>query len=175
LCIDACDEIMDKQGWSRGLIRYASEVEIETKQKPHLLKPKTIGYGLAILVATGLLAWSIFNQAKMDFSVAQVRSPLAVLMSDGRVQNSYEIKINNKLTRPLKLDINLRDLPNGELEIAGTAKEIIVPTDGYINLLVRVRQPMTSRGEQQKFEFVLTDKDGGIPPTSMSTTFNMPR
>ncbi len=175
LCIDACDEIMDKQGWQRGLIRYASELEIETKQKPHLLKPKTIGYGLAILVATGLLAWSIFNQAKMDFSVAQVRSPLAVLMSDGRVQNSYEIKINNKLTRPLKLDMNLRDLPKGELEIAGTAKEIIVPTDGYINLLVRVRQPMTSRGAQQKFEFVLIDKDGEVPPTNMPTTFNMPR
>jgi len=96
-------------------------------------------------------------------------------MADGRVQNSYEIKINNKLTRPLKLDMSLRDLPKGELELAGTTKEIVVPTDGYINMLVRVRQPMTTRGAQQRFEFVLTDKDGELPPTTMSSTFNMPR
>jgi len=96
-------------------------------------------------------------------------------MADGRVQNSYEVKINNKLTRPLKLDMSLRDLPKGELELAGTTKEIVVPNDGYLHLLVRVKQPMTSRGAQQKFELVLTDKEGEISPTSMSTTFNMPR
>jgi len=175
LCIDACDEIMDKQGWPRGLVRYASELEIETKQKPHIFKPKSIGYGIAILVVTALLVYGIFTQAKMDFSVAQVRSPLAVMMSDGRVQNSYEIKINNKLIRPLRLDISLNDLPKGELEIAGSNKEIVVPTDGYTTLLVRVKQPMTTRGAQQTFKFVLSDKDGELPPTSMSTTFNMPR
>ncbi|MEW5837946.1 MAG: cytochrome c oxidase accessory protein CcoG [Pseudomonadota bacterium] len=175
LCIDACDEIMDKQKWPRGLIRYASEVEIETKQKPHLLKPKSIGYAAAILVVAASLVYGVLNQAKMDFSVAQVRSPLAVMMSDGRVQNSYEIKINNKLTRPLHLDIGLQDLPKGELEIAGTSKEVVVPTDGYVNVLVRVKQPMTKRGEQQKFAFVLRDKDGELAPMSASATFNMPR
>jgi len=32
LCIDACDNIMDKQGWSRGLIRYTSENALEGKK-----------------------------------------------------------------------------------------------------------------------------------------------
>jgi cytochrome c oxidase accessory protein FixG len=175
LCVDACDEIMDKQGWERGLIRYASENEIETGKKPVIFKPKSIGYGIAILAVTGLLVWSIFNQAKMDFSVAQVRSPLAVMMNDGRVQNSYEIKINNKLTHPLHMEISMDDLPKASLEIAGTQQEIIVPSDGTLNFLVRVRQPLTQRGAQQNFNFVLKDVDGIVPPTSRRTTFNMPR
>jgi polyferredoxin len=111
----------------------------------------------------------------MDFSVAQVRSPLAVMMNDGRVQNSYEIKINNKLTHPLHMEISMDDLPKASLEIAGTQQEIIVPSDGTLNFLVRVRQPLTQRGAQQNFNFVLKDVDGIVPPTSRRTTFNMPR
>ena len=75
----------------------------------------------------------------------------------------------------MHLDIALQDLPKGELEIAGSNKAIVVPTDGYVSLLVRVKQPLTKRGEQQRFAFVLTDKEGELAPIATSSTFNMPR
>ncbi|MEO1750790.1 cytochrome c oxidase accessory protein CcoG [Thiofaba sp. EF100] len=175
LCIDACNEIMDKQGWERGLIRYASEQEIETGVKPRVFKPKTIGYGLAILVVIGLLAYGVLHQAPMDFSVNQVRNPLAVTLADGRVQNSYEIKINNKVPRPLRLDLGVEGLADAEIEIAGGKKDIEVPSDKLLRLLVRVKLPEGAKGTQQNFRFVLTDKDGQIEPVAMNATFNMPR
>ncbi|MGC8730977.1 MAG: cytochrome c oxidase accessory protein CcoG, partial [Halothiobacillaceae bacterium] len=175
LCIDACNEIMDKQGWERGLIRYASEQEIETGVKPRVFKPKTIGYGLAILVVTGFLIYGILHQAPMDFSVNQVRNPLAVTLADGRVQNSYEIKINNKISHPLRLDLGVEGLRDAEIEIAGGKKDIEVPSDKLLRLLVRVKLPEGAKGAQQNFRFVLTDKDGQLAPVTMHATFNMPR
>ncbi|MEW6766315.1 MAG: cytochrome c oxidase accessory protein CcoG [Pseudomonadota bacterium] len=175
LCVDACNEIMDKQGWERGLVRYASEEEIETGIKPRVLKPKTIGYGLAIMVVAGFLMYGVFHQAPMDFAVNQVRNPLAVTLSDGRVQNSYEIKINNKVAKPLNLALAVDGLPDAEIEIAGGKKEIEVASDNLLRLLVRVKRPAGARGTQQSFNFVLTDKEGQIDPVSMHATFNMPR
>lgn len=175
LCIDACDEIMDKQGWDGGLIRYASEQEIETGVKPRVLKPKTLGYGAAILVVTGFLIYGVLHQAPMDFAVNQVRNPLAVTLSDGRVQNSYEIKINNKLNHPLHLDLSVDGLSDADVEIAGGKKEIDVVSGNLLRLLVRVKRPAGPHGSQQNFRFVLSDKDAQIEPVSMNATFNMPR
>ncbi len=175
LCIDACNLIMDKQGWERGLVRYASEVEIETGVKPRVFKPKTIGYGLAILVAMVLLGYAVAHQAPMDFAVNQVRNPLAVTLADGRVQNSYEIKINNKIPKPLHLELGIEGLEQAEIEIAGGMQDIEVHPDKLLRLLVRVKLPAGERGEQRNFRFVLTDKDGKIDPVAMEATFNMPR
>lgn len=175
LCVDACNEIMDKQGWEHGLVRYASEQEIETGIKPRVLKPKTIGYGAAITVVFGFLIYGVLNQAPMDFAINQVRNPLAVTLSDGRVQNSYEIKINNKIPQPLKLSLDVDGLQDAEVEIAGGKKDIEVASDNLLRLLVRVKRPAGPVGSQQDFSFVLTDKDGKIEPVSMHTTFNMPR
>ena len=58
---------------------------------------------LALVLAVGLLGWSIANRAPFDMTVAQVREPIYVQLSDGRIQNNYEIKVNNKTDRPLVL------------------------------------------------------------------------
>ena len=45
LCIDACDEVMDKVGRPRGLVRYASLDDLEGKHtKPLLLRPRVWVY-----------------------------------------------------------------------------------------------------------------------------------
>ncbi|MFW8341615.1 4Fe-4S dicluster domain-containing protein, partial [Klebsiella pneumoniae] len=42
-CIDACDSVMDKLGYARGLVRYGSENEL-AGGKTHWLRPRLIGY-----------------------------------------------------------------------------------------------------------------------------------
>jgi ferredoxin len=43
-CIDACDQVMDKMDYPRGLIRYSTEHALEHKQY-RLLRPRTLIYG----------------------------------------------------------------------------------------------------------------------------------
>jgi cytochrome c oxidase accessory protein FixG len=51
LCIDACDEVMDKIGRPRGLIRYASLDELEGKPVKAMLKRPRVWVYATILLA----------------------------------------------------------------------------------------------------------------------------
>ncbi len=140
LCIDACDNIMDQLGWPRGLIRYTSETALEGG-KVRIFKPKTIGYGLFLLLGIAALVWSIRTASDIDMAVRQVRQPLFVTLSDGRIQNSYEIKINNKSDHSLRITLDLEGLPGAELSLAGHLDNLVLGPEERLRLLVHVRMP----------------------------------
>ncbi|MDD3517139.1 MAG: cytochrome c oxidase accessory protein CcoG [Chromatiales bacterium] len=137
LCIDACDQIMDAQGWPRGLVRYTSEHALEGA-KTRVFKLKTLGYGLAVLVASVLLVVSVIDREPLEISLAQVRQPLYVVLSDGAIQNSYEIKVSNKSQRPLTLDVRLHGLEGAELDL-GRIEHIELGPEGSTRIMARVR------------------------------------
>lgn len=159
LCVDACDTIMDKLEWPRGLIRYTSEQGLEGKQT-RLIKPKTIGYGIILMAAVSLLAWSVATRSLYDAAVDQVRQPLAVTLADGRIQNSYEIKLNNKIALPLTFSISITGLPGAELDL-GHLGAITLNAQQRLRVLARVRaDAATLSGTQHPFEFVITPVAG---------------
>ncbi len=171
LCIDACDEIMTKRGWPTGLIRYASELELETGEKPNLLKFRTIGYGLATFAATVLLLYGIFARAPADVSVQQVRQPLFTVMASGEIQNNYNVKINNKLQEELDFRLAVEGLPDAKVSVVGDFEGLSVPADSSRKFLVHVRARPESGVERKDLEFVLTEEDGRIEPLEHDATF----
>ena len=58
-CIDECDDILEKVGLEKGLIRYASEAEIEAKEK-FKFTPRIIGYTVVLIVLIGVLISFLF-------------------------------------------------------------------------------------------------------------------
>lgn len=141
LCIDACDSIMDKQGWPRGLIGYTSE-RAQQGAPTRLIKGKTIGYGLSIVIVVGLLAVSILSRGDLDASLSQVRQPLYVQMSDGRVQNSYDLKLNSKVQEYLPLEFELEGLPAPELDF-GLLEQVVLEPDQRLTVALRIRHSAT--------------------------------
>lgn len=104
LCIDACDEMMDKVGKPRGLIGYLAltdEVRERAGQPPksvwaHVFRPRTMlytilwaGVGLAMVVA-------LFLRAEIDVNVTPMRNPQFVTLSDGSIRNDYDLRLRNK-------------------------------------------------------------------------------
>ena len=155
LCIDACDTIMDSLGWPRGLVGYTSERKSETGQQARLLRPKVIGYAAVLVLAVGLLAWSVSHQAAFDLSVAQVREPIFVQLSDGRIQNSYEIKVNNKTNRTLTLRFRAEGLPAGAELDFGRFNEVDMNPEQRLRLAAKVRLlPNALDGQSHPFELV---------------------
>lgn len=175
LCIDACDQIMESRGWPKGLVRYASEKELEEGVKPKVLKLKTLGYGAAILAVTVLLFAAIITKAPMDFAVNQVRNPLFVTLADGRIQNSYEIKINNKTDQPQDLDLSIEGLPGAELELVGNIQDLHVKPDDNLNVLVRVKYDAEKQTGQREINFVVKDESGDIPNLTQPAMFYISR
>ena len=154
LCIDACDSIMDNLGWPRGLIKYTSERE-QQGGRTRWLTAKNLGYGITLIIAIVALIWSVLHQVKLDSSVSQIRNPLYVVLSDGRIQNSYEIKFNNKTSQAMVFSLELNGLPGAELDL-GRLGDIEVPPERSLRVMARVR--LEDTGEHQAargFEFMI--------------------
>ena len=141
VCIDACDTVMEKIDKPKGLIRYASENEMQGQIQPKLLKrPRVIIY-LAISVASILaIIYGLANIPALEMHVVHERQPLYVKMSDGSIQNTYTIKILNKL--PEALDV--------KVTIEGVAGADIVDLPDVLTLQSAKVVPYTIRIKSQK-------------------------
>jgi cytochrome c oxidase accessory protein FixG len=174
LCIDACNTIMDKMEWPHGLIRYTSDNELKGK-RTHFFKAKNIGYGVALIAAIGVLVWGVFSQAPMDAAVRKVRQPMYVTLSDGRIQNSYEIKINNKTQKPVVIDIRLHGLEGAVLDL-GRFEHLMLEAEGSARVLALVKYAVPVADQKQfdfDFEFV-PEESSGIEPFQQPSSFFAP-
>jgi len=154
LCIDACNTIMTSIKFPTGLIKYSSEHELEGK-KIKRFKAKNVGYAIILLATIVLLVWSVATRSDLEMLVRQVRQPLSVTLSDGRVQNRYDIKINNKTTKPFIYRISIEGLENVDLDM-GKFSEIHVAAEHSVKLIAKVRMsPADVSKSSTKFNFVI--------------------
>jgi cytochrome c oxidase accessory protein FixG len=108
LCIDACDEVMEKIGRPTGLIRYESYEAMEANQKPKplYLRPRVWVYSAIMSLAVLGIVYGLTSLAPLELKVLHARQPLFVLQSDGSIQNKYTLKILNKLTEDMQVNIS---------------------------------------------------------------------
>lgn len=96
-CIDECDTIMDSIGLPKGLIRYASEDEIE-KKAPFKFTARMKGYtavlGILIAVFVGLL----FLRNDVEATILRLPGQLFEHKGD-KISNVYTYKIVNKTSK----------------------------------------------------------------------------
>ncbi len=94
LCIDACDQIMDKMNYPSGLISYSNENSLEGK-KSHLVRPKSIGYGLVLSIMIGAVIYTLAARVPLGLDVIKDRGALYQLTGMGKIENSYTLKVMN--------------------------------------------------------------------------------
>ncbi len=138
LCIDACDDVMDRIGKPRGLIDYLALTDENRERagqptKPvirHILRPRTILYTtLWSLVGVGLLI-ALFIRTEIDVTVAPIRNPVYVTMSDGSIRNAYDLRLRNKHGEDRPFRITVGGDPALRLEVEGSPYEAVtVPAD----------------------------------------------
>jgi len=87
-CIDECDTIMEKVGLEKGLIRYASEAEIENKE-PFKLTARLKGYIAVLIILTGVLTGMLFLRNDVEARVLRLPGQL------------FEHKENNIISKAL--------------------------------------------------------------------------
>tara|TARA_R110000850_G_scaffold30630_2_gene84221 strand:- start:70594 stop:72009 length:1416 start_codon:yes stop_codon:yes gene_type:complete len=97
-CIDACDSIMESVNLPKGLIRYASEENIE-KKKPFQFTARMKGYAAVLFILTGLLIGMLFLRSDVEAVVLRLPGQLYELKEDNMVSNVYTYKLINKTNR----------------------------------------------------------------------------
>ncbi len=107
-CIDACDSIMEKMNYPKGLISYTTEHNL-SGQKTHLLRPRLIGYAVALVAMMGLFAWAVGHRSLVELDVLKDR----VLFREneqGFIENVYTLKLMNKAQRDLTFLVSVEGL-----------------------------------------------------------------
>ncbi len=122
-CMDACDNVMTKVGSPTGLIRYASLNGIERGEKLRIT-PRIIGYSAVLLALTSLLAILIFTRADLEATLLRAPGSMFQKMPDGHFSNLYTIRIVNKTSREMPVELRLEN-PAGTLQMMGG--QLLVP------------------------------------------------
>jgi len=175
LCIDACDTIMDTVNYPRGLIRYASERSMQGG-KTHWLKGKTIGYGIFLIAITGMLVWSIATRSSVELNIRPIRQPLYVVLSDGRILNRYEIKINNKSSKLKRYQLSIDGLKGAVLELAQKNPIRVHPESSNVVLAKVVSRNIEHTKTRTYITFVLRDVTDSTQPTLKKVSvYSLPR
>jgi cytochrome c oxidase accessory protein FixG len=171
LCIDACNEIMDRVERPRGLIAYdtiASQEAVAKGMSPasavwRLIRPRTLLYVGLIGIVGLIMLTALLRRSTLDINVLHDRNPPYVLLSDGSVRNGYTVKILNKLHQPRDFTLETRGLEGAGLAIVGMEKGagIRVTTDDLRELKVFVTLPPAelAKGDGANIPFALVVRD----------------
>jgi polyferredoxin len=169
-CIDACDQVMDKIGKPRGLIRYASLNGIESRE-PLKVTSRILGY-CAILLALGAgLAALLLTRSDIDVTLLRAPGALFQQTADGRVSNLYLLKLTNKTHHQIPVELRLESLP-GRLSVLGGELNLPAEKQTEASVLIEVAAPDLSSGKNPVTVGVYS---GGRRVESINSIFVGPR
>jgi polyferredoxin len=104
-CVDACNGVMDKLGYPRGLIRYATQNAIDGKPS-RVLRPRVVVYGILLLALLLGWSWGIVHRDTLIADVLRDRNALYRSVPGGS-ENDYTLKLVNKSERARTLRVRL--------------------------------------------------------------------
>ncbi len=169
MCIDACNGVMEKIGKPKGLIRYASEKELEGEVLPPLYKrPRVIAYSLIIFLSLGIIVYGLNNISPLEMTVVHGRQPLFTLMSDGSIQNKYTVKIANKMSRDISLNIMTKGIPGILMKIEEGSNLTIKASDVMAFHVFLRTKPGNLEEDKTPVRFIISEN--GKPEMSMGYT-----
>ena len=143
-CIDGCDQVMDKVGRPRGLIRYS---------KGRVLRPRVLVYSVilgAIALAAGV---SLYLRTPLKVDVIRDRAAIAREVEGGLIENVYRLQIMNTSEQARAFEISVSGLPGIQVWGGSTAG---VPAATSRLVPVRVRVDPGQAPGSHPVEFTVT-------------------
>ncbi|HOL65631.1 MAG TPA: FixG Ig-like domain-containing protein, partial [Accumulibacter sp.] len=174
-CIDACDQVMDKVGSPRGLIRYSTENALAKhytfrEMLSHLLRTRTLLYASILLVVIAATGWSLMHRIPLKVDVLRDRSVLSREAEDGRIENVFNLHISNTDERTHRYIISVSGL-NGISLIGETQVEILPVSAKLIVLSARVEPDSGKKGSNPIFFDVKAENFDKISAHEKTTFF----
>ena len=116
-CVDACNDIMDKVGYPRGLIRYTTERQLAEKEKSHVFRPRFFAYLTLLTILCGGVLYALNDRVPLEIDIRRDRNQLSSLNQQGMIENSYIVKLTNKTQDAHTYEITLAPQEGLSLEI----------------------------------------------------------
>lgn len=141
-CVDVCDGIMEKFGYQKGLVRYATQNGLaqhwDTRQMiRRVFRPRVLVYTAILLFICTAFAVSIAMRDPFRVDVVRDRASLARIVEDGRIENVYRLQIMNAAEQFQRYQVRVGGLDSMRLE-GGAVIEVKPAEAHWVTISVQV-------------------------------------
>jgi polyferredoxin len=159
-CIDACNEVMDKVGYPRGLIAHTTQNAVDGKPS-RVLRPRIWVYGVLLGGIMLGWAWGVMNRPPLIVDVIRDRNALYRIGAEGQVENAYTLRVINKLDSAQRYRVQVQGHP--QVLLMNAPVEVDALPEQVLSLSVTLQAPDGAVRGRQDIEFIVeSTTDTGI-------------
>jgi cytochrome c oxidase accessory protein FixG len=115
-CVDVCDNVMDKVGYERGLIKFSTQNAMDkgwswAQTLRRIFRPRVLVYTAvlwAIIIGVGVSLW---NRDPFKVDIVRDRATMARIVAGGKIENVYRLQIMNAAEQNLTFQLQVEGLP----------------------------------------------------------------
>ncbi|MDA8109781.1 MAG: cytochrome c oxidase accessory protein CcoG [Betaproteobacteria bacterium] len=136
-CIDGCNQVMDRMGYPRGLIRYSTTHAMQRKLTragmfARAFRPRVLLYSAvlwAIIIGTGV---ALYERLPLKLDVIRDRAAISREVEGGQIENVYQLQIMNTAEQARRFEIRVEGLPTirlaseASVELPGAASRLVL-------------------------------------------------
>jgi cytochrome c oxidase accessory protein FixG len=156
-CIDACDQVMDRIGSPRGLIRYTTQNALDGKPS-RVLRPRVFIYAGVLLVLLVAIVHGLAVRVPFDVDVMRDRKQLYREVGGDQVENVYTLRLLNMSEEPHQYSIRFESELPAELFV--DREDVEVAAGEVRDIPVRLRVPADAiRARSTRVDFIVEATD----------------
>jgi cytochrome c oxidase accessory protein FixG len=158
-CIDGCDQVMDKMGYPKGLIRYSTENAVaqhltRSRTLARAVRPRVLVYGSILAGVVIAAAASLWLRVPLKVDVIRDRAVISREVEGGLIENVYRLQIMNTAEAERRFEVRAEGLP-GIRVVGEPSVEVDAAASRMVPVRVRV-PPGEARPGTHPIEFVVS-------------------
>ena len=180
-CVDVCDNVMDKVGYERGLIKFSTQNAMDkgwswAQTLRRIFRPRVLVYTAvlwAIIIGVGVSLW-LREPFKVD--IERDRATMARIVAGGKIENVYRLQIMNAAEQNLTFHLQVDGLPG--LNLAGETDVRVAATESrWVSVRLQLPYDAAPAGSHLiHFRIESRSPDGqSVGQLSEKTVFLVPR
>ncbi len=140
-CVDVCDQVMDKMGYPRGLVRYTTDNAVQGKPI-RILRPRLWIYFFVLLALATLIGAILTGREPLIADVHRDRTALYRVVG-AELENSYSLRLTNRSDAPLTVTVDARGLEG--LRVIEPTEPVRVQPGQTADVALTVAVPLLAR------------------------------
>ncbi|CAG1018961.1 hypothetical protein BURC_03801 [Burkholderiaceae bacterium] len=180
-CIDACDGVMDKMKYPRGLIRYATQNGLDRKWSSQqmmrrVFRPRVLIYGSVLIAISAAFVVSLSLRHTLKVDVVRDRTTLARLVDNGRIENLYRLQLMNATEQTQRYRVSVEGIAGAAL--ANTTEVEVAPAQArWVTVAVQVppESAQAAGAGAHPIRFHIASLTDARTAVSEKSTFVVPR
>ena len=152
-CIDGCDQVMEKMGYPKGLIRYSTEQALAKNWGgreivAHIIRPRTLLYGAILCTIIAAASWVLLHRVPLKVDVIRDRAAMTREVDNGQIENLFRLQIMNTAEEPRRFVIGVSGMATLQV-VSERIVEVPAATTQSVSVRLRAAAQDGKRGSNR--------------------------